>query len=124
MGADMNQLVKALQEAQDYDGPSVVIAYTPCTAHGIKSGMCNVQMEVKRAVEAGYWILYRYDPRKEHPMTIDSKEPKVDYIDFLEGETRFASLRRTFPDHADTLFAQAKDEAKRNYENYKHQEEM
>lgn len=122
MGADMNQLVKAVQEAQDYKGPSVVIAYCPCTSHGIKAGMANVQAEMKKAVDAGYWILYRYDPRREHPMTVDSKAPTLDYVDFLEGETRFASLRRTFPDHADTLFDQARIEAKKNYAHYKEQE--
>lgn len=122
MGADMNQLIKALHEAQDYPGPSVVIAYCPCTAHGIKSGMSNVQAEMKRAVDSGYWILYRYDPRKEHPMKVDSKEPSLDYVEFLKGETRFASLERTFPDFAETLFSQAKKEAAINYNNYKEQE--
>ncbi len=124
MGADMNQLVKALKEAQEYNGPSVVIAYTPCTAHGIKAGMCNVQNEVKKAVDAGYWILYRYDPTKEHPLQIDSKEPSIDYEEFLKGETRFASLEMTFPDNAKKLFSQASGEAKKNYDNYKKKSEF
>ena len=120
MGADPNQLIKAIREAEAHKGPSVIVAYTPCTAHGIRGGMSGVQQEMKRAVDAGYWTLYRYDPDKpEKPFTLDSKAPTMDYIDFLEGETRYASLRRTFPERADALFAQAKAEAAKKFEQYK-----
>ena len=118
MGADPNQLVKALKEAESYDGPSVIIAYTPCISHGIKAGMSKVQAEMKRAVDSGYWLLYRYDPRKEHPMQLDSKAPGMDYIEFLDGETRYARLRRSFPENAETLFAIGSEDAAKRYEKY------
>ena len=111
MGADPAQLIKAIKEAEEYDGPSVIIAYTPCLSHGIRIGMDHVQQEMKRAVESGYWHLYRYDPRKEHPFQLDSKAPTMSYTEFLDGEVRFSSLRRTFPANADTLFAQGQAEA-------------
>ena len=111
MGADPAQLIKAIREAEEYDGPSVIIAYTPCLSHGIRIGMDHVQQEMKRAVESGYWHLYRYDPRKEHPFQLDSKAPTMSYTEFLDGEVRFSSLRRTFPANADTLFAQGQAEA-------------
>ncbi|MBQ4616467.1 MAG: pyruvate:ferredoxin (flavodoxin) oxidoreductase, partial [Mailhella sp.] len=111
MGADQNQLMKALKEASSYPGPSIIIAYTPCIAHGIRLGMDSVQQEMKRAVESGYWPLYRFDPRKEQPFTLDSKEPTLDYTEFLDGETRYASLRRTFPEQADVLFARSREYA-------------
>ncbi|MBR3640567.1 MAG: pyruvate:ferredoxin (flavodoxin) oxidoreductase, partial [Oscillibacter sp.] len=123
MGADANQLVKAIKEAESYDGPSVIIAYTPCQAHGIKRGMASVQEEMKRAVESGYWLLYRYDPRKKHPFQMDCKEPKLPYEDFLDGETRYAALRRTFPQNAETLFAKGAQDAEARYEKYKKMEE-
>ena len=113
MGADPNQLMKALKEASSYRGPSVVIAYTPCIAHGIKGGMHSVQAEMKRAVDSGYWPLYRYDPRKAQPFTLDSKAPSLRYEEFLDGEVRYASLRRTFPEQAEALFAQSRDEAEK-----------
>ncbi len=119
MGADPNQLIKAFKEAESYDGPSVIIAYTPCTAHGIRFGMNNVQAEMKRAVESGYWILYRYDPRNEHPLHVDSKEASISYEDFLDGETRYSALKRTFPENAKALFEIASDDAKKRYEKYK-----
>ncbi len=111
MGADPAQLIRAIKEAEEYDGPSVIIAYTPCLSHGIRIGMDKVQQEMKRAVESGYWHLYRYDPRKERPFQLDSKTPTMSYTEFLDGEVRFSSLRRTFPDNADTLFAQGENEA-------------
>ncbi len=123
MGADPNQLIKALKEAEEYDGPSVIIAYTPCTSHGIRIGMNKVQDEMKRAVDSGYWLLYRYDPRKEQPMSLDSKAPSMDFEEFLNGETRYASLRRSFPENADRLFAIGKDEARARYEKYKKMED-
>ena len=122
MGADPNQLIRAIREAEAHKGPSVIIAYTPCSAHGIKAGMANVQSEMKRAVDAGYWLLYRYDPGKEQPMTVDSRAPSMPYEDFLDGETRYAALRRTFPENAKTLFAAAKSEADERYAAYKRQE--
>ena len=123
MGADPNQLIRALREAEEYDGPSVIIAYTPCTAHGIRNGMHRVQEEMKRAVESGYWLLYRYDPRKEHPLTLDSKKPTMDYTEFLDGETRYSALRRTFPEHAETLFAIGSTDAEKRYAHYRQMEE-
>ncbi len=124
MGADPNQLIKAVKEAEEHKGPSVIIAYTPCAAHGIKAGMANVQQEMKRAVDAGYWILYRYNPNAEKPLTVDSKEPSLDYEEFLEGETRYASLKRTFPEHAESLFKAAKEDSGVRYQKYKNMEEM
>ena len=122
MGANPTQLLKVLKEAEEYDGPSVIIAYTPCQAHGIKSGMSNVQLEMKRAVESGYWLLYHYDPRLENPLVVDSKEPKMEYEEFLDGETRYASLHKTFPENAKKLFEQASSDAKKRYEHYKNME--
>jgi len=124
MGADPNQLIRALKEAEAYDGPSVIIAYTPCSAHGIKAGMHRVQEEMKRAVDSGYWLLYRYDPTKEHPMQMDSKAPTLDYTAFLDGETRYAALRRSFPQNAETLFAAGSDAAEKRYEKYRKLEEI
>ncbi|MEE1087128.1 MAG: pyruvate:ferredoxin (flavodoxin) oxidoreductase [Schaedlerella sp.] len=124
MGADANQLIKALHEAEQHKGPSVIIAYTPCVAHGIKAGMHNVQHEMKRAVDAGYWTLYRYNPNAEKPMKVDSKKPTLDYEEFLDGETRYASLKRTFPEHAETLFKAAKEDADVKYQKYKTLEEL
>ncbi len=124
MGADPNQLIKALKEAQEHKGPSVVVAYTPCVNHGIKAGMKNVQSEMKRAVDAGYWTLYRYNPNSEKPMTVDSKKPIMDYEEFLDGEVRYASLKRTFPQYAEVLFKQAKEDAAARYEKYKAMEKQ
>jgi len=115
MGADPAQLVKALKEADEYPGPSLVIAYTPCIAHGIKAGMEDIQGEMKRAVQSGYWPLYRYDPRKEVPFQLDSKEPTMSYRDFIEGEVRYSSLEISFPENAKELFAKAEEEAKKRY---------
>ena len=119
MGANYNQLVKVLKEAEEYEGPSVIIAYAPCTSHGLKCGMHDVQGEMKRAVESGYWSLYHYDPRKENPMTLDSKEPTMDYLDFVAGENRFASLTKSFPEEAERLFEQGKEDALRRFDHYR-----
>ena len=116
MGADNAQLVKALHEAEYFDGPSVVIAYAPCQSHGLKCGMAKVQDEMKRAVEAGYWHLYRYNPDNEKPFSLDSKAPSIPYEEFLDGEVRYASLKRTFPDNAKELFAEGGRLAKKRYE--------
>lgn len=118
MGADPNQLIKAVKEAEEYDGPSIVIAYTPCASHGICIGMHRVQEEMKRAVESGYWLLYRYDPRREHPFQLDSKAPTMPYKEFLAGEVRYNSLTRSFPDNAEKLFEQGSHDAEERYKRY------
>ena len=93
MGANKVQTIKALREAESYDGPSLIMAYSPCIEHGIKGGLANHQKSQLKAVECGYLVLYRFDPRKEQPLTIDSKEPDFDkFEEFLENETRFSQL--------------------------------
>ena len=119
MGADNNQLIKALHEAESYPGPSVIIAYAPCQSHGLKCGMAKVQDEMKRAVEAGYWYLYRYNPLAEPSFVMDSKEPTMDYEEFLDGEVRYASLKRTFPENAKELFKQGAQLSRERYEQLK-----
>ncbi len=120
MGADMNQTIKALAEAEVYHGPSLIIGYAPCEMHGVKGGMTNCQAEMKRAVEAGYWQMFRFDPSKkdvgENPLTIDSKEPTASYVDFITSETRYSRLAQSFPDRAAVLFAEAEKQAKAKYE--------
>jgi pyruvate-ferredoxin/flavodoxin oxidoreductase len=123
MGADPNQLIKAVKEAEEYEGPSVIVAYTPCVSHGIRNGMHKVQEEMKRAVDSGYWLLYRYDPRRQHPFMLDSKAPSMGYEEFLDGETRYSALKRTFPENAEKLFAIGTEDAAWRYEYYKHLEE-
>ncbi|MDR1873731.1 MAG: 4Fe-4S dicluster domain-containing protein, partial [Synergistaceae bacterium] len=123
MGADKNQLLKALAEAEAHKGPSLVIAYAPCINHGIKAGMGRTQDQTKKAVEAGYWHLYRYNPnltdQGKNPFTLDSKEPKADFKEFLESEVRYASLKQGFPEVADALFDQAEKEARQRYDAYR-----
>ncbi len=119
MGADNAQLMKAMKEAAAFNGPSVIVAYAPCLSHGIKLGMAKVQDEMKRATDAGYWNLYRYDPTQETPFTLDSKEPTMDYEEFLDGEVRYASLKRTFPDNAKKLFEEGSRLAALRYEKLK-----
>ena len=117
MGADMNQLLKALKEAEAYHGPSLIIGYAPCEMHGLKGGMQNCQLEMKKAVEAGYWQMFRYNPTLEHnKLTIDSKEPTADYIDFIKSETRYARLAQSFPQRAEELFQKADASAKARYQ--------
>ena len=121
MGADMNQTLKAIQEAEAYPGPSLIIGYAPCEMHGIaKGGMQNCQLEMKKAVEAGYWHMFRYNPtlkaEGKNPMTIDSKEPTADYVSFIKNETRYQRLALAFPDRAEALFAKAADNAKAKYD--------
>ena len=123
MGADQNQLIKAMHEAEEFDGPSVIIAYAPCVAHGIRGGLGSAQEEMKRAVASGYWMLYRFDPRREKPLVIDSKAPSMPYGDFLDGEVRYSALKRTFPENAKEYFGEAAEEAAKRYERYKHMEE-
>lgn len=121
MGANQAQLVKALTEAEAYNGPSLVIAYAPCINHGINMG--KSQEEIKRAVECGYWQLYRYNPalieEGKNPFTLDSKDPTGNYQDFIRSETRYASLAKTKPEIADTLFERSEEEAKARVEKYK-----
>ena len=120
MGADMSQTLKALAEAEAYHGPSIVIGYAPCEMHGVKGGMQNCQLEMKRAVEAGYWQMFRYNPalkaEGKNPLTIDSKAPTADYIDFIKSETRYARLAQSFPERAEKLFAEAAENAKVKYD--------
>ena len=115
-GADNAQLIKAVKEAQEYNGPSVIIAYAPCQEHGLKCGAAKVQDEMKKAVDAGYWFLYRFNPAAEPSFHLDSKAPSIDYEAFLDGEVRYASLRRTFPENAKKLFAEGAKLSRERYE--------
>ena len=120
MGADMNQLLKALTEAEAYNGPSLIIGYAPCEMHGIKGTMQNCQLEMKKAVEAGYWQMFRFNPAAKaegkNPFSLDSKEPTASYVDFIKSENRYARLAQQFPERAEVLFAQAEEAAKAKYE--------
>ena len=123
MGADNAQTLKAIREAEAYDGPSVIIAYSPCINHGLKAGMGHAQAEEQRAVECGYWQLWRYNPALEaegkNPFTLDSKEPQWDkFKDFLKGEVRYASVMKQYPVEAEELFQAAQENAKWRYNNY------
>ena len=119
MGADMNQTLKALKEAEAYHGPSIIIGYAPCEMHGVKGGMTNCQEEMKKAVAAGYWQTFRFNPELKaegkNPLTIDCKAPTESYIEFIESETRYSRLKQQFPERAEKLFAQAEEEAKARY---------
>ncbi|MCQ5080003.1 pyruvate:ferredoxin (flavodoxin) oxidoreductase [Gemmiger formicilis] len=123
MGANPAQLLRAVKEAESYDGPSIVICYSPCINHGLRAGMANVMTEMKNAVNCGYWQLYRYDPRLidagKNPFQLDSKEPTGDYQSFLQGEVRYSSLARKFPDLAPDLYAKSEQDAKERYAGYK-----
>ncbi|AJE12979.1 pyruvate:ferredoxin (flavodoxin) oxidoreductase [Clostridium botulinum] len=123
MGADKNQTLKAIVEAEAYPGPSLIIAYAPCINHGLKAGMGCSQLEEKKAVDCGYWGLYRFNPElKEagkNPFSLDSKEPTANFKDFLMGEVRYASLAKQFPEDAEALFAKTEQDAKERLENYK-----
>ena len=123
MGADNAQTLKAIREAEAYDGPSIIIAYSPCINHGLRAGMGHAQMEQARAVECGYWHLWRYNPALEeegkNPFTLDSKQPDWDkFEDFLKGEVRYASVLKQYPAEAAELFAAAKKNAQWRYNNY------
>ncbi|MDW7669489.1 MAG: pyruvate:ferredoxin (flavodoxin) oxidoreductase [Bacillota bacterium] len=128
IGANQNQFMKALKEAESYKGPSIIIAYAPCINHGIKAGMGKSIEQEKKAVEAGYWHLYRYNPllkeEGKNPFILDSKEPKASFRDFLLSEVRYTSLQRTFPEIAEDLFQKAEKDAKERYEGYKRMAEM
>ena len=119
MGADNNQVIKAMVEAESYNGPSLVICYAPCINHGIKGGMGIAQLEEKKAVEAGYWNIFRYDPRLadegKNPFMLDGKAPSASYRDFIMGEVRYNSLTRSFPERAEKLFEKAEKVAADKY---------
>ncbi|SKA92538.1 pyruvate-ferredoxin/flavodoxin oxidoreductase [Caloramator quimbayensis] len=123
MGADKNQFLKAITEAEKYHGPSIIIAYAPCINHGLKEGMGRTQANAKQAVEAGYWHLYRFNPelkeQGKNPFILDSKEPTASFREFLNGQVRYTSLLRTFPETAEELFAKAEEVAKEKYQTYK-----
>ena len=120
MGADYNQCVKAFAEAESYNGPSIIIAYAPCINHGIKGGMGISQIEEKKAVAAGYWNIFRFDPRLadegKNPFMLDGKAPSESYRDFIMGEVRYNSLTRSFPERAEELFEKAEKVAAEKYE--------
>ena len=120
MGANKQQFLNALTEAESYDGPSLVIAYSPCISHGVS--MSRSQEEERKAVECGYWPLYRFDPRKietgENPFSLDSKAPTAPLRDFLAGESRFTSLNKTDPELAERLQREAETESKKRLERY------
>ena len=120
MGADMNQCIKAFEEAESYNGPSMIIAYSPCINHGIKGGMGASMAEEKKAVAAGYWHNFRFDPRRadegQNPFVLDSKKPSASYRDFIMGEVRYNSLTRAFPDRAESLFDQAEVDSEKKFE--------
>ena len=128
MGANPAQLLKAITEAEAYKGPSLIIAYAPCINHGIAAGMGKSQQEAKKAVEAGYWPLYRYNPEKaeqgKNPFTLDSADPKSSYRDFLMGEVRYTSLQRQFPEVAEQLFERSEQEAMDKIAYYKKLNDM
>ena len=124
MGADNAQTLKAIREAEAYDGPSIIIAYAPCINHGLKAGMGKSQAEEAKAVACGYWHLWRYNPQLElegkNPFTLDSKEPNWDeFIPFLKGEVRYASVMKQYPAEAEELFEAAKANAQWRYNNYR-----
>ena len=123
MGADKNQTLKAIAEAEAYDGPSLIIAYSPCINHGLKAGMGNSQLEAKHAVECGYWANYRYNPelkeQGKNPFILDSKEPTGNFREFLMGEVRYSSLLKQFPDQAEALFEKTEHDAKERLATYK-----
>ena len=123
MGADMNQTLKAIREAEAYPGPSLIIAYATCINHGVKTGMSTAQQQMKKAVQCGYWHLYRFDPRRkeagENPFVLDSKEPDLSlFRDFIMGEVRYNSLLKQNPQHAEALFAKTEQDAKDRLESY------
>lgn len=120
MGANKNQMMKAIIEAESYDGPSIIFGYSPCISHGIKRGMGKTQEEEKLAVQSGYWPLYRYNPtlaeEGKNPFILDSKEPDGTIQEFLSGEIRYASLERAFPNESKKLRSQIEKEYMDRYE--------
>lgn len=123
LGASQAQALRAIREAEAYPGPSLLIGYAPCVNHGIRGGMRNAQNQQKRAVEAGYWALYRYNPalkaKGENPFLLDSKEPTADFEEFLMSEVRYSSLKKLYPEKAAALFAKAKQDAEERLDSYR-----
>ncbi|MBU3179729.1 pyruvate:ferredoxin (flavodoxin) oxidoreductase, partial [Clostridium psychrophilum] len=117
------QTLKAFKEAEAYNGPSLIIAYAPCINHGLKVGMGCTQLETKRAVESGYWAMYRFNPALKdagkNPFILDSKEPTTPFRDYLMGEVRYSSLAKTFPEIAEELYAKTENDAKERLAGYK-----
>ena len=124
MGANYQQTLNAIREAESYDGPSLIIAYAPCINHGSRNGMGKSITTEKQAVEAGYWNMFRFDPRLEKPLSVDSKPATASYQDFLNSEVRYTSLKLSFPERAEKLFAEAEEQAKARYEHLVRQKEM
>ena len=124
MGADYNQTIKALTEAEAYDGPSLIIGYAPCINHGSRKGMGKSMTIAKEAVQAGYWNLFRYNPAAEQPFSLDCKDPTGSFMDFIMSEVRYSSLKLSFPERADRLFAQAEQNAKDRFEELKSVREL
>ncbi|WZL73182.1 pyruvate:ferredoxin (flavodoxin) oxidoreductase [Clostridiaceae bacterium 35-E11] len=128
MGANMNHVVKAITEAEAYKGPSLIICYAPCVNHGIKSGMGTSVAQEKKAVDAGYWHLYRYHPdlkeAGKNPFMLDSKAPTASFREFIEGEIRYSQIKNTFPETAEILFDEAEKHAKDRYNTYRRLAEM
>jgi len=124
LGANQAQTIKAIVEAESYPGPSIIIAYSPCISHGIRGGMGMAQAQIKRAVEAGYWSLYRYNPllaeKDENPFILDSKPPTADFEEFLDSENRYSALKRSNPERAKILYAECEASAKKRYSRYVH----
>ncbi|MCR6547041.1 pyruvate:ferredoxin (flavodoxin) oxidoreductase [Dehalobacterium formicoaceticum] len=122
MGADYNQAIKAIQEAENYPGPSLIIAYSPCINHGIKGGMSHAMEEMKKAVECGYWHLYRYNPllkqEGKNPFSLDSKEPTGSFKDFIMSEVRYSALAKLYPEIAEEMFKKTSDDAEERYQSY------
>jgi len=128
MGADMNQTIKAITEAEAYNGPSLIIGYAPCEMHSIKGGMVNCQSEMKKAVDCGYWNMFRFNPalkaEGKNPFSIDSKPATASYKDFILSEARYSSLTRSFPDRAEKLFEEAEANSVLRYEHLLKLKEM
>lgn len=126
MGANPQQTLQAIKEAEAYDGPSLIIAYAPCINHGVKAGMNRAMLEMKKAVRAGYWNLLRYNPdlvaQKRNPLSVDSAPPTESFNDFIMGEVRYNSLQLKDPDRAEMLFEQAENIAMQRYRNLKKQQ--
>ncbi len=116
MGADMNQTIKAIAEAEAYPGPSLIIGYAPCEMHSIKGGMVHCQAEMKKAVDCGYWNMFRFNPAADKKFVIDSKAPTASYRDFIMNEARYSSLTRSFPERAEALFNEAEEAAMKRYD--------
>jgi len=128
MGANMNHTIKAITEAEAYKGPSLIICYAPCVNHGIKTGMGTSIAQEKKAVESGYWHLYRYNPslkrEGKNPFLLDSKEPEKPFRDFILGEVRFSQIQRSFPEIAEELYIKAEKDALERYKTYKRLSEI